>query len=154
MATRQRLGVPLRGHTGWVTSLAFTGKGALASGSRDGTVKAWAVQTGRLLGTYTGSGSVPAGGAATVIAAQPLTAADGLRTVLLARAVMLQLIDRDEADLIISTGLEYQPIELLADSAGEPVDTLRRRRVVKHPVDAILTPDAKFGYPGSHGWHR
>jgi hypothetical protein len=47
---------------------------------------------------------------------------------LLARAVCLELIDRDEADLIISTGLEYQPIELLADCTGEPVDTLRRRR--------------------------
>jgi DNA-directed RNA polymerase specialized sigma24 family protein len=47
---------------------------------------------------------------------------------LLARAVALQLIDPDEADLIADTGLEYYPIEDLAEQAGEPVDTLRRRR--------------------------
>ncbi len=47
---------------------------------------------------------------------------------LLARAVALQLIDPDEADLIADTGLEYSPIEDLAEQAGEPVDTLRRRR--------------------------
>lgn len=47
---------------------------------------------------------------------------------LLARAVALQLIDQDEADLIADTGLEYYPIEDLAESTGESVDTLRRRR--------------------------
>jgi len=47
---------------------------------------------------------------------------------LLARAVALDLIDRDEADLIADTGLEYYPIEDLAERTGQPVDTLRRRR--------------------------
>jgi hypothetical protein len=47
---------------------------------------------------------------------------------LLARAVALELIDRDEADLIADTGLEYHPIEDLAEQTGQPVDTLRRRR--------------------------
>jgi DNA-directed RNA polymerase specialized sigma24 family protein len=47
---------------------------------------------------------------------------------LLTRAVALQLIDPDEADLIADTGLEYYPIEDLAERSGEPVDTLRRRR--------------------------
>ena len=48
---------------------------------------------------------------------------------LLARAVALDVIDRDEADLIADTGLEYYPIEDLAERAGEPVDTLHRRRL-------------------------
>jgi hypothetical protein len=47
---------------------------------------------------------------------------------LLARAVALELIDRDEADLIIDTRLEYEPIEDLAERAGAEVSTLRRRR--------------------------
>ncbi len=47
---------------------------------------------------------------------------------LLARAVALELIDPDEADLIIDTGLEYLPIEEVADHTGTDVDTLRRRR--------------------------
>jgi hypothetical protein len=47
---------------------------------------------------------------------------------LLARAVALQLVDQDEADLIADTGLDYHPIEDLAEQAGQPVDTLRRRR--------------------------
>src|SRR6266508_1289348 len=45
-----------------------------------------------------------------------------------ARAVALELIDPDEADLIIDTGLEYLPIEEVADHTGTDVDTLRRRR--------------------------
>ena len=48
---------------------------------------------------------------------------------LLARAVALDIIDADEADLIADTGLEYHPIEDLAERAGEPVDTLHRRRL-------------------------
>jgi hypothetical protein len=47
---------------------------------------------------------------------------------LLARAVALQLIDADEADLIIDTRLEYLPIEEVAEHTGTDVDTLRRRR--------------------------
>jgi hypothetical protein len=47
---------------------------------------------------------------------------------LLARAVALELIDADEAELIIDTRLEYQPIEDLAGHTGEQVSTLRRRR--------------------------
>lgn len=47
---------------------------------------------------------------------------------LLARAVALHIVDQDEADLIADTGLEYYPIEDLAEQSGEPVDTLRRRR--------------------------
>jgi len=42
----------------------------------------------------------------------------------------------------------------LFDECVKYDDNLRRRRVVKHPVDAILTPNAKFGYPGSYGWYR
>jgi hypothetical protein len=41
----------------------------------------------------------------------------------------------------------------LFDECVKYQDTLRRRRVVKHPVNTILTSDAEFGYPGSHGWH-
>ena len=40
----------------------------------------------------------------------------------------LELIDPDEADLIIDTGLEYLPIEEVAEHTGTDVDTLRRRR--------------------------
>ncbi len=47
---------------------------------------------------------------------------------LLARAVALQLVDQDEADLIADTGLEYYPIEDLAEQTGQPLDRLRRRR--------------------------
>jgi hypothetical protein len=47
---------------------------------------------------------------------------------LLARAVALELIDPDEAALIIDTRLEYQPIEQLADQSATEVSTLRRRR--------------------------
>ncbi|HET8660370.1 MAG TPA: hypothetical protein VFM55_15390 [Micromonosporaceae bacterium] len=47
---------------------------------------------------------------------------------LLARAVALHIVDQDEADLIADTGLEHHPIEDLAERAGEPVDTVRRRR--------------------------
>ena len=42
----------------------------------------------------------------------------------------------------------------LFDECVKYQDPLRRRRVVERPVDAILVPDAKFGYPRRHDWHR
>ncbi|MGH9881062.1 MAG: caspase family protein, partial [Pyrinomonadaceae bacterium] len=45
----------LTGHSGWVTSVAFTADGkTLASGSHDQTIKLWEVATGRELRTLTG----------------------------------------------------------------------------------------------------
>jgi hypothetical protein len=49
----------LRGHKGWVYSVAFAPDGkTLASGSTDGTVKLWEVGTGRELATLTGHARV------------------------------------------------------------------------------------------------
>jgi hypothetical protein len=47
---------------------------------------------------------------------------------LLARAVALGVVTEDDADLIIDTRLEYQPIEDHARRTGTDPDTLRRRR--------------------------
>src|SRR5207253_1269166 len=45
----------LRGHTGWISSLAFTPDGKLlASASADKTVKLWAIPDGRELATLQG----------------------------------------------------------------------------------------------------
>ena len=49
-------------------------------------MKAWAVETGRLVGTFTGRDPMPTGESVTAIAALPLKTADGIATLLLARA--------------------------------------------------------------------
>ena len=51
VASRERLGGPLTGHTGWVNSLAFSPDGTtLASGSDDTTVRLWEVPSGQPIG--------------------------------------------------------------------------------------------------------
>src|SRR5262249_4298376 len=58
-AAGERLVHALRGHTGWVSSLAINRAGTrLVSGSHDGTVKVWDLATGQELRTLNG----PAGG--------------------------------------------------------------------------------------------
>src|SRR5262249_3795623 len=84
-AATGRLLPTLTGHRQPVPSVTCSAEGGTVySGSRDGTVKAWVVETGRLLGPF--ASRDPIEGTATAIAAQPLKTADGINTLLMARA--------------------------------------------------------------------
>jgi WD40 repeat protein len=78
----------LSGHRDAVLSVTFAANGAtLYSGSRDGTVRAWEVANGRLVGTFNAGPPLTAGGSVNAIAALPVKGADGIATLLMARAV-------------------------------------------------------------------
>ncbi|KAI0039160.1 hypothetical protein FA95DRAFT_1657094, partial [Auriscalpium vulgare] len=50
--TGQPIGPPLEGHTGWVTSVAYSSdERHIVSGSSDNTVRIWDAETGRPMGT-------------------------------------------------------------------------------------------------------
>jgi WD40 repeat protein len=110
-ATGQRLVQVLRGHTGWVSSLAINRAGTrLASGSHDGTVKLWDLATGQELRTLKG----PPGGVFSVAFSADgwrLAAAGGDGSVMLWDATPLTAavqVDREALGLVkylFSTGL-------------------------------------------------
>src|SRR5439155_16418499 len=52
-----------------------------------GSVRAWEIANGRLIGTFSVGAALPAGSTVNAIAAQPVKGADGVATLLMARAV-------------------------------------------------------------------
>ena len=72
---------------------------------------------------------------------------------LLARAVALHLIDEADAELIIHTRLEYQPVEQLANATGTDPAVLRMRRkraerkvasgVLSGLLTGVVSPDTR-----------
>jgi hypothetical protein len=75
---------------------------------------------------------------------------------LLARAVGIQVIDVDEANLILATRLEYRTIEQVAAATGieAAVLRMRRRRAEARVVDAVIDGLLSGGLVSPHALQR